>query len=335
MAAKLVRDALPFVKVKILGITIKLPIRDADSYQTPELPEIPMVRSWEGPWNRRINDLPVDEDRTARLVEYNGPVKNTVRTKVWDGSVSGQPYNVLKGNEKPVDVLNASKPPTINKNDQVVLPTEKIPLPDVILRQGDPMGSSDMHVTIINPALREVWDMILFDQNFIGGPKWKAGYNGGGQGIYKYDLSKPYAGQKGTCAASVPKFVMVLGWDEVEAAIELDKPIDKALFVGMANYSPEKPTGFAQGTDGEWEGSPLRAGELLRLRPEVIERFPLKSPQRVIARALNDHGMFVGDKSTHDDPRGKGGSLTTTGDRRFAALEDMGLLLTDFEVVVQ
>lgn len=327
--AKLVRDTLPYAKIKVLGLTIKLPWRDPANYRMPELPEIPMVRSWVGPWHRRINDLPVDVERTAKLAgEYDGPLGNTVRTKVWEGSVSGQPYNVLRGDEQLVDVLNASKPIRL-EGGKLVAPTEKIRLPDVILRQGDPMGSSDMHCTIVDPTHREVWDMILFDQNLFG-PKWKAGYDGGSNGIYHYDLSTGYAGQGGTCAAGVPKFPMIVGWDEISRG-----QIDHAIFVGVANYSPERPTGFARGTDGTWEGSPLRAGELLRLRPELINRYPIGSPERTIARAMVDHGVFIGDKSTHGDPRGKGGSISTTGDRRFAQLTDMGLRLTDFEVVVQ
>ena len=46
-----------------------------------------------------------------------------------------------------------------------------------------------------------------------------------------------------------------------------------------------------------------RAGEILRLKKDVLDRFSIGSPERVLANGMADHGLIVADKSTTGDPR--------------------------------
>lgn len=332
---KLVRDTIKS-KVKTLADIIPALLgqptpSSINAWRPGKMVDSPLMRGWEGPWHSEVGHLLVDTDRTARLREWDVPINNTSSVKPWEGSVSGQPYNVITSPTKSYDVHVMSRPIEFI-NGKLVPPIEKVPLPDVILRQGDPMGSSDMHMTVIDEYAEVVYDMILFDKNLknLFGAPWKCGYDGGGAGLYVYDLSKPYSGQGGTCAASVPKFPLIIGYDEIERGF-----IDHTIFFSLSNYSPEKPTGWAQGTDGTWPGHPVRAGEILRLPARFIDRFKRGTPERVIAEALNRYGMFCGDKSTHGDPTNGKGSIVTTMDIRWESLKDMGLRLADFEVVVQ
>lgn len=339
MAPKLTRDTIGR-KVKtpadIIPALLGRPTPTSIAAWRPPIEhDVPAVRDWRGPWKNRVDHLPLDEDRTARLAEWDVAIDTSSSVVPWEGSVSGQPHNTLRGGEKMWDVLIKSRPVRL-EGGKLVPPVERVPLPDVIARQGDPMGSSDMHTTIIDPVAGRVYDMILFDRNLIG-PDWCCGYDGGGAGLYVYNINVPYDGkQGGTCAGNAPKFPLILTYDEVERAlVDPDDEIDHTSFFALANYSDERPTGWAKGTDGTWKGHPIRAGEILRLRPEIVESFKVGTPQRVVANALGRYGMWCGDKSTHGDPRAKGGGITKTMDIRWSNFGDMGLRLTHFEVVAQ
>ena len=305
-----------------------------DSWTPPVMADGSFISKWVGPWQRRVNDLPVDKNRTEKLAEYDVAVTTKSAGTVWEGSTQGQPYNVVSGSSSRITVWDMSRPITWNWFSPT-FPTESLPVPDVVLREGDPLGAWDQHVIIVQPGVR-LWELIQFDsksvsiQSLLIGSPWQCGYDGAGRGIYSYDLSKPFkSGGRGTCAAGVPQFPLITRWDEVESG-----QIDHAMFVALPNYAPGK-TGFAEGSDGLWKDHPCRAGEILRLKKDVLDRFSIGSPERVLANGMADHGLVVADKSTTGDPRDGVAGVKLSMDVRWQELSDLGLQLTDFEVVNQ
>lgn len=311
----------------------------ADKWVPYELADASSISNWVGPWQGRVNNLPVDVGRTSLLEEYDVPVSASGGNSPWQGTSYGHPYNVVDASVRPTTVWDLGRPITWNFFTPS-FPTEKVPFPDVIRRQGDPLGSSDMRVIVLVENQR-LYEMILFDYRPASLPgafgfPWQAGYSGGGRGVFNYDLTKRFRkGSGGTPAARVPKFPMIVRWDEIQRGY-----IDHTIFAVLPNYSSEKPAGWAEGTDGTWFGHPCRAGDILRLKQEVVGRFALGTSERILAQALSEYGAFVGDKSSHGDPRAGKLNLAVGLDRRFAEgdgvigpLGDLGLRLTDFEVV--
>jgi len=118
---------------------------------------------------------------------------------------------------------------------------------------------------------------------------------------------------------------MVIRHDELERG-----NIGHCLFGVVPDYAPDK-TGWAEGTDGTVVMHPVRAGEILRLRPGVAEQWERGTPERTVATAMTVHGVFVGDK--HGDPKA-GLKVTVAQDRRIGRIE-LGLTTRDFEIVQQ
>jgi len=118
---------------------------------------------------------------------------------------------------------------------------------------------------------------------------------------------------------------MVIRHDELERG-----RINHCLFGVVPDYAPDK-TGWAEGTDGTVASHPVRAGEILRLRPGIAERWELGTPEHTVATAMTVHGVMCGDK--HGDPKA-GLKVTVAQDRRIGRIE-LGLTTRDFEIVHQ
>lgn len=325
--AKLVRDTLPS--------KVKADPRLWEPYLCDDRAQ--SIDEWPGPWHDKVTGRQVDRGRTARLTEHDVPVSVTGGTTPWEGASSGKPWNMVDGAEKLTKVWNLSKKVT-GPIWALKLPVEKLPLPDVVRRQSDPLGASDLGVILLRQRKELVEAITVEDRNplqmltlaplaVLNGISWSLGYGGGGQGIYRYDLTKPWKpAMGGRTAAGVPVLPMLVRGDELDRGL-----IEHTLFCSLPNYSPEKPVGFATGTDGQQPGHPLRAGDILRLPAAFLDRWPVGSKEHTVARAMVDYGVMLGDKSGRDD-----GSMVIgcALDRRIGRIE-LDLRLSDFEVVVQ
>ena len=140
MAPRLVRDTIN--------------IAEWAKWAPPELPALDAVDRWQGPWQRDITTLPRDDARTARLRDFDVPVAAAAGDAPWQGSTYGFPYNVASDNGEQLAVWDLAKPLAWNWFTPIP-PITRIPIPaDVIRREGDPLGSSDMHVRIVTPTPR-------------------------------------------------------------------------------------------------------------------------------------------------------------------------------------
>lgn len=346
---KFSRDTLP----NIFGFG-----QDWNSWGVPEMPDLSVIDRWLGPWQRRVGDLRVDDGRTIALQAWDVAIAVGTSASIWEGSASGTPVNVVKEDAKAVKILD------LGGNNKISLfgskfDTFKIPDPGVLLREGDPAGAHDVTAKVVvvdrNGDPRRLVEMIQINAPGLhlvntllanaAGAKFVCGWNTNGskgRGRYDYDLRKSWQpGDGGTSAGGAPNSPMLLRWDEIERG-----HISHCLFGVPANYSNEKPIGWARGTDGTWPGHPLRAGDIIRLTQPALDRIVDEcgghSSEAIIARGMRDHGIWIGDKWTRGNPIDGPVKIKQTMDRRWGTGSDslnpptgLRLTLADFEVVVQ
>lgn len=335
-------------------------------WPVPAMP--PIGTPWSGvadtdaPWRLPIDQLPVDTRRTERLSECDVYIHNEAGRAPFAGVSWGSPFNVVSVKDSPkVKVWNLGEAPVwsfswlkgIVRKD----PVYSIPMPsDRVRREGDPVGASDQHAYFIDPSAdgQMLYEVIQLTNTPLNGFRtfgtttWCAGYDGG-KGVAVWDMRTPFKVQKtrGVVASAVPHFPMIVRWEEVAAG-----RIDHAIFVTTPGMAEREWTGFARATDGHLPGFPLRAGERLRLKPEVRERivatYGPRHPRSVVAVAMATYGIFIGDTTYRGPNAGKPfvfrASAAYTQDRRFSlgegTIPPLGdwseeLKYTDFEVVSQ
>lgn len=317
---------------------------DWTKWPVPTMPDLP-VPPWHGVagcfWKDEVTAYSVDTARTTALPNYSVPMRAHAGGKPWQGSTYGMPFQIIDSAAPTTKVWDQSQPikwswfkPTY--------PIVNVPLPSVVRREGDPAGSSDLHWIGYDPVRRVMWEGITLRKTpriqTFGQTDWIASYNGGGPAFSRWDTSKQWnaPGQpKGVCAANIPKFSLIPRWEEIQRG-----RIDHALFGSLPNYSPER-VAPARGGDGSWVGHPVRAGERLRLRRAVVERFAPGTAKRVLAQALYEFGYVQADRNGPDGTSLSGrGSFPLTMDRRWdvgdgvvGPLGDFEVQLSDFEVV--
>ena len=308
------------------------------------VPEMPAIPKWDGPWNKLISTNVVDEARTAQLAKYNMPIKVGAGTQPWAGSTYGMPFTLYNDKGPKTKVWDLSKPITWNWFTPT-FPIHNVALPHKVLREGDPVGSSDKHVYLIDPANKVFTEMILVHKTpanifqTLFQTDWTASYSGGGQGVVRWDITKPYNAptqpKTGVVATAVPQTPMIVRWDEIQSG-----RIEHCVFGVLPNYAKEF-TGWARASDGNSPGHPVRGGEMLRLKGSRIKDYAMGTPERIIAQALHEYGWFQGDRNGPGSDVGVGTfPLTmdrrwTHGDGKIPGLKDMKLSLTDFEIVTQ
>lgn len=325
---------------------------DWTKWPVPEMPDLPLD-PWAGVpgkdgapafWHQPVKNAQVDVFRTNALPQYDLPMVAHGGDVPWQGSSYGMPFQLINSAAPTTPVWDQSRPITWTWFTPT-FPIVRVPLPNVVRREGDPGGSSDLHWTGYDPTRKVLWEGITLRKSALnklqtwGKTEWIAGYNGGGPAFSRWDTSKPWdaPGQPlGVVAANVPKFPLLARWEEIKKG-----RINHALFGVLPNYSPER-TGPARGGDGSWVGHPVRAGERLRLRRAVVERFLPGTAARILAEALWEFGYVQADRN---DPTlgavltGKGNfSLTmdsrwAKGDSTLGPLGKFELRLKDFEVV--
>lgn len=326
---------------------------DWTKWPVPVMPEIP---AGEGPWadrsdnfwNKRIDVLPVDPVRTAALATVDVPIHTQGGGTPWQGSTYGMPFHIIDASKMGrTKVWDLSRGVTWNWFTPT-FPTTDTPLPDVVRREGDPAGYSDQGAMLWDPTAKKLWEMPQLQHsswNFLktfGQCDWVCGYAGASPSPCVWDTTKPWnaPGQpNGIVASRQPLLPMVIRYEEIKRGV-----INHAVHGGFANYSPQV-VGSARGSDGSAASSPLRSGEILRLKPSVLSRFNPGTPERIIATALYQYGIIVGDKTSGTtSPTAGPGSFPVTMDRRWAT-GDAGIpplnfnggniRLTDFEVIAQ
>jgi hypothetical protein len=340
---------------------------DWSKWQPPVFPPMPALAAWAGPWKRDITNAPVDHERTEQLVDLGGtvtsPAAGTPPEPGPKGGASwGMPFTEVDVETRQwATVWDLSRPVDSVPGPgwlgwlfrTLIYPTVDIPLPkERLRREGDPVGAADLHAYLYDDRAMVLYELLKLDTNLgtwfnthFGKAPATVGYSGSGPGIARYDLSRAYRfdpskpkdssnSPHGVVAAGTPQAPMMVRFDEIEAG-----RIDHAIFAGAANTA-RGHVGWARGGDGTSVHTPIYTGDILRLRPELVDEFDPTKPAGIVAAAMAAHGVFIGDKSTTSDPRGKGIGWTRTQDRRWWDLEndvdvvDLELAVTDFELIV-
>jgi hypothetical protein len=283
---------------------------DWGRWPVPTMPDVP-VEPWTGVpgsfWNDDITARPVDQARTAALPAFDVPIQAHAGAPPWEGSTSGMPYQIVAAGGPLTAVWDASRPIVWNWFTPT-FPVVQMPLPNVVRREGDPAGGSDIHWTGYDPARKVLWEVIgLSKPPFArwqtwGQTDWMCGYNGG-TGVARWDTSKPWnaAGQPaGVVAVGIPKFPLLCRFDQAARAIASGNPdatLNHAVFGMLPNYNPAR-TGPARASDGTMPDHPIRAGERLRLPWHRAREFKAGTLARVIANTLATHGWVQADKNS-------------------------------------
>jgi hypothetical protein len=321
---------------------------DWSKWPVPTMPDLKVV-PWgniDSFWQHDLLSEPVDTERTnaLSLSDYDLPIDADAGNAPWEGVSYGMPFNIINNATPLTKVWDMSRPITWNWFTPK-FPITRVPLPNLVRRGGDPTNSFDMHCIAWNEESKILWEAIVLNSSpfnrlkTFGQCDWVCGYDGGGRGIERWDCNKPWdaPGQPmGVVAANVPKFPLVARWEEIQKG-----RIDHMIFAVLPNYAPEK-VGYARGTDGDWVGHPCRAGERLRLKAEVVQRFAPGTAARIVAQALHEFGMMIGDRTRGKGARTGPAGIELTQDRRWdqgdgniGPIGRMGLMLSDFEVIAQ
>lgn len=317
---------------------------DWSKWPVPQMPDLPK-EPWAGVdafWKKPVASAPVDTYRTGGLAKNDIKINAHAGGAPWQGTSYGIPFNLVNSKGPLTPVWDLSRPIVWNWFTPK-FPIDMVPLVDRNLREGDPNESSDVHWIGFDPVNNLLWESIQLIKTPLnrlrtwGRTEWCSSYDGGGAGISKWDMAKPWdaAGQPwGVVAANVPKFPLVPRWEEI-----LKGRINHALFMAIPNYDKTfvKP---ARGTDGDLVNFPIRCGERLRLKRSAVEKFPVGTSNRIIAEALFEFGAVICDRNTWNVPftSARGGcSLTqdsrwTVGDASYPGLS-FEVNLSDFEVI--
>lgn len=327
---------------------------DWTRWPVPQQPDI-LVEPWAGVpgsfWADDISSRPVDVVRTRALVDFDVPISSHAGNIPWQGSSYGMPYQIIDSTGPTTPVWDMSRPITWNWFTPT-FPIVHVPLPPVVRREGDPVGSSDMHWIGYDPTRKVLWEAITVSKppfarwQTWGRCDWIAGYAGGGPAFSRWDCSKPWnaPGQPtGVVAAGIPKLPLLVRFDQAARAIasgDADAALGHAIFGVLPNYNPGR-TGPARGSDGSMTAHPVRAGERLRLPWHRAREFKAGTLVRVIANTLAKHGWVQADRTSLSTvPKfGSGGfpmsadARWTTGAGPIAPLGPFQFRLADFEVV--
>lgn len=293
-----------------------------------QLTNPPVPDLWAGDsqrfWAQRADARPVDTARTAALARVDIAMNFPAGTK-WNGDVYGQPVQQVPVTAPRFRCLDLRQPawPFWTFTQRAVIP---MPDPGVIQREGGPF---DLHWRCIEgtTALWEVWHLQA------GGWPWADLQC---SSWVRWDLSRPWTQQPGpgVVAAAWPHTPLLVRWEDVAPGAAMNH----GVFIGLDNYNPGR-VGPARGSDGSDSTHPCRAGEWLRLRRDVANRIiaTANPSAAAFAQGLATFGGWVGDRTwqTGQPESQRIGIIQGTQDTRLAAVGNLNLRLTDFEVVAQ
>lgn len=303
-------------------------------------PEQPPVPQWTGPWSAPISERLVDRERSKRLVDVDVAIAVQGGGTPWDGSSYGATITPFTARTATHLVWDDSR----GFFDNLISPL-RVQLPEHVRREGDPVGSSDLHVWLVDDARRRLVELILFDDQ---SPRWgttlRVGYAGGGPGAVTWDMSKPFdprtAPRHGVVASNIPQLPLAVGWESIIAG-----RVGHCMFGTLPNVR-KGSLGWARGGDGTLDANdtPVCTGDLLRLTcaayVELCALHSVGTPARVIVDTLWQYGWIVGDTTSRGAPDEGAAALLITQDHRWVTgaggippLARLDLRLSMFELV--
>jgi hypothetical protein len=267
-----------------------------------------------------IRSLPVRSDSAAVMAAAGPtrPIKAGFGSKIWQGSRPGIPVNVVDGSTSDWQRLLLSHL-YANSSDG-----EWMPWPENPRFEGWPGSAWDRHMIVVDSDTCLSWEAIQVQ------PPWEniwAGLLGRwwADKLVAIDLSSNMPRKGGTVNAS--GFSMLPGlisYDDVASG-----EIDYVLGMSFPEIRANETVWPAMRTDGRSTNKAApQMGSWLRLKP-TADLSRLGPQSRVIARALQDHGVIIGDT-------GPSAAIGGQPDTRWDEADLAGLgsfTLADFELV--
>ncbi len=260
--------------------------------------------------------------QSSTMVAAGGGSAVSVRAgfgaNVYDGSRAGQPTNVL-------DARTAATQNMIVSFDQASRSeTGPVPWPDNPRFEGWPGRAWDKHLQVLDTSTCTSWELINVQppyENYYGAllNRWYT------DKIVTADLSSNTPRAKGmVTAANFSLLAGLVRYDEVASG-----SIDHVMTMSLPTVRSGPQVWPAMGSDGKsTDPNTPPMGSWLRLKSSVdLSRL---SPQaKVVARALQVHGVVVGDTGPYASIDGEPDVRWNDAD----LLSLRGLTLSDFEVV--
>lgn len=290
-------------------------------------------------WRQPVTDAPVDPVITSQLSAWDVAFEHTAGNQASTSRPSwGIPYQLVDRTVPLTKVWNLTRGtipwPWVNG-------WERLPLPDVVRREGDPWAQmADSKWRAYDPDAGRLYEAICLRWSDLW-RRWELGYPGLREGLAVWDTTRPWNadGQPaGVCAAKIPYLPLVPRWDEAQAGT-----LGHATFCSFPNYAPGH-VAPARGHDGTWSGYPLRSGDRLRLREDrfaaLFTRPDLTRAERALLLGWRHYGVIVGDKWTVGSPRLNPVKVHLSQDVRWTVGDDVTgpvrrqlVTLSDFEAI--
>lgn len=242
------------------------------AFFVPEFPALPQLFPDGAFFYRTADDLPLHE-RSEEMVASLGalPLTPYAAASVVDGRVKGKPFNLVDADTERFEV-----PFTYAANSS----PGPYPITDPAYIQSMPAYGTDEHYIGIDLDEGVMWEMWALRREF---GSWKAGSGA------RWDLGSLEFTARGTTAAGLPMQPMDFTYEEVAAG-----EVPHVLFAGSPVVSGEFiwPARKSDGPSEDPDAPPM--GTWLRLRQDV-DLSGLGPQARVIATAMRDHGIVIGD----------------------------------------
>ncbi len=272
----------------------------------PEFPALPRLFPEEGFFYRPVSDLPVSGRSDEMIGALGGlPLGVGVGSQVTNGQTRGGPFNLVDS-DTPRERFSFRYP---TRNQEV-----EFPIADPPYIQSMPLYGNDEHYIAIDTDAAKMWELWAI-RDWFG--SWRAGSGA------VWDLNSLEYPEGGTTASAMPMQPLSITYAQVAAG-----SVDHAIGAGSPIISPEHvwPARGSDGPSKDPDAPPM--GAWLRLKADTdLSQF---GPQaRVIARAMMEYGLILGDTSGRF---GTGGTPDARWDDEDVATLN-SLTSDDFEVI--
>lgn len=268
-----------------------------------ECPDLGGLVLWpEQPWH--VNAGPVDHLRSAMLEQVDADV--LCRTSMYKNVRTGVPYQLVNG-------VRGTQVWPIRLLDGL---GRKLPLPDIMTRVGDPLGSKgDLQWFGIDTAKRKLYEASSIGKGWRG---WQAGT------MLEIAYDRPFSESRSVCAGRIPMLALLPRPEEMLAGY-----IPTALaMVGPASPRFHAP---ARASDGLFPDHPIEYGDRFVLDHDAAERALARVENIESAAVVNC--LREGSKGAiFNDRTGPHYSFRLPVDPRIS-VQVPGLRLSDFRIV--
>lgn len=249
----------------------------------------------DSPWNMLIGDAPVISPHSKAMIRHLSRKTGHIKGSMIHWTV---PLFVIDASRSPLRTVYTKEPLHPGMDPDKLSRIPNVPIPDGVW----PDPKKDGHMLLVDPVQSISWDFsrakLLPDGN------WQA------TRVEKWDLTdsgcrKPFAGKRwwtfGARGSGMPLIAGLIRPEEIETgeirhALVCATPVNRNA---KKSGNKELCSPVASRTDGKLDGTDtIPMGARLQLDPSLdIEDLQLSPETKIIARAMQRYGLYVGDGS--------------------------------------